>query len=110
MDFNGMNIDELLELRERLDERIAALAESEVAALRGKMDKLQNIIRQQPGAATAHKNPVKQTKPIARKKTGKVPAKYRDPETGKTWSGRGMTPVWLRTYEEQGKDRKQFAV
>jgi len=25
----------------------------------------------------------------------KVPAKYRDPMTGKTWSGRGRTPLWL---------------
>jgi len=24
-----------------------------------------------------------------------VPAKYRDPITGKTWSGRGRTPLWL---------------
>lgn len=24
-----------------------------------------------------------------------VPAKYRDPVTGKTWSGRGRTPLWL---------------
>jgi len=25
----------------------------------------------------------------------KVPAKYRDPLSGKTWSGRGRTPLWL---------------
>lgn len=25
----------------------------------------------------------------------KAPAKYRDPLTGKTWSGRGRTPLWL---------------
>jgi DNA-binding protein H-NS len=24
-----------------------------------------------------------------------APAKYRDPVTGKTWSGRGRTPLWL---------------
>lgn len=24
-----------------------------------------------------------------------APAKYRDPLTGKTWSGRGRTPLWL---------------
>jgi DNA-binding protein H-NS len=24
-----------------------------------------------------------------------VPAKYRDPISGKTWSGRGRTPLWL---------------
>jgi DNA-binding protein H-NS len=25
----------------------------------------------------------------------KVPAKYRDPVSGKTWSGRGRTPLWV---------------
>jgi DNA-binding protein H-NS len=31
----------------------------------------------------------------------KAPAKYRDPLTGKTWAGRGRTPLWLNgPYEE----------
>ena len=25
-----------------------------------------------------------------------APAKYRDPETGKTWAGRGLAPKWLK--------------
>lgn len=25
----------------------------------------------------------------------KIPPKYRDPETGTTWTGRGRTPTWL---------------
>jgi DNA-binding protein H-NS len=31
--------------------------------------------------------------------------KYRDPATGKTWTGRGKPPVWI-----QGKDRSQFLI
>ncbi len=34
-----------------------------------------------------------------------APAKYRDPETGATWSGRGRVPKWL-----EGKDRTQFGI
>ena len=26
----------------------------------------------------------------------KVPAKYKDPVSGKTWSGRGRTPLWVK--------------
>jgi DNA-binding protein H-NS len=37
-------------------------------------------------------------------------AKYRDPETGKTWAGVGMTPLWIKEYEKAGKSRDQFAV
>jgi len=48
----------------------------------------------------------------ARKKPGKgslagtkVAAKYRDPETGKTWTGRGLAPKWIT-----GKDRDAFLI
>ncbi len=34
-----------------------------------------------------------------------VAANYRDPSTGKTWSGRSKPPVWIA-----GKDRAAFAI
>lgn len=34
-----------------------------------------------------------------------VAAKYRDPATGKTWTGRGKAPLWIA-----GKDRAAFAI
>ena len=38
------------------------------------------------------------------------PAKYRDPETGETWSGRGRVPRWLKAAERRGRKREEFAV
>jgi DNA-binding protein H-NS len=38
------------------------------------------------------------------RKTGGLPAKYRDPKTGATWSGRGRAPAWL------GKRREKFLI
>ncbi len=35
----------------------------------------------------------------------KVAAKYRDPVTGKEWSGRGLAPKWL-----QGRDKSEFLI
>lgn len=32
--------------------------------------------------------------------------KYRDPETGETWTGRGKPPKWIAPYE----DRNQFLI
>ena len=41
-----------------------------------------------------------------RRGTGdKVAAKFRDPETGKTWSGRGREPTWIK-----GKNREKFKI
>ena len=36
-------------------------------------------------------------------------AKYRNPETGETWSGRGRAPKWLTRAEQQGRGREEFA-
>ena len=42
----------------------------------------------------------------AGKTSGKTVApKYRDPETGKTWTGRGVAPKWIA-----GKDREAFLI
>jgi DNA-binding protein H-NS len=35
----------------------------------------------------------------------KVAAKYRDPQSGATWSGRGKTPRWIN-----GADRSVYAI
>ena len=35
----------------------------------------------------------------------KVAAKYRDPQSGATWSGRGKTPRWIN-----GADRSAYAI
>jgi DNA-binding protein H-NS len=48
------------------------------------------------GVAGAHKGQPK----------GRQPAKYRDPKTGATWSGRGPAPAWLAS----AKDRTKFLI
>ena len=35
--------------------------------------------------------------------------KFRNPETGGTWSGRGRAPRWLTSAEQQGRSREEFA-
>ena len=41
---------------------------------------------------------------------GKVPAKYRDPSTGQTWSGRGLHPKWLKQAMAGGAKITDFLV
>ena len=35
--------------------------------------------------------------------SGKQPPKYKDPDTDKTWSGKGPAPKWAKLYKEQGR-------
>lgn len=46
-------------------------------------------------------------KPAAHKP---VAPKFRDADTGDTWSGRGRTPRWLAALEAQGKSRDDYRV
>lgn len=45
------------------------------------------------------------TRKASSAKGGTVAAKYKDPESGKTWTGRGKAPLWIA-----GKDKSQFAI
>lgn len=57
---------------------------------------------------TAYRNANKSSRRNANKQT--VPPKYRDPASGKTWTGRGRTPRWLTAAEEQGRSRDEFLI
>jgi DNA-binding protein H-NS len=48
--------------------------------------------------------------PPGTRKGAKVAAKYRDPETGTTWSGRGLQPKWLKAALDSGRKLSDFAV
>jgi DNA-binding protein H-NS len=39
------------------------------------------------------------------KAKGSVPAQFKNPETGETWTGRGRAPRWL-----DGKDKEEFRI
>jgi DNA-binding protein H-NS len=45
-----------------------------------------------------------------RKGGAKVAAKYRNPATGDTWSGRGLQPKWLKAALAEGKTLADFAL
>jgi len=40
----------------------------------------------------------------------KLPAKYKDPETAYTWSGRGKKPLWLVDHLAAGRTIEEFRV
>ncbi len=45
------------------------------------------------------------------RKGSKVPIKYRHPEDStRVWTGRGVTPKWMRELIEAGHDRSEFEV
>ena len=62
--------------------------------------------RKKPGRAT--KAGAKAgSKPAAKKV---VQIKYRHPDTGETWTGRGKSPRWILAAEAEGRKRDEFLV
>lgn len=66
--------------------------------------------------ATAFNTGTKTPRPVGTRKTTTstakrpVAPKYRHPETGETWSGRGKAPRWLVAEEAAGKSRDSFLI
>jgi DNA-binding protein H-NS len=44
------------------------------------------------------------------KSTGKVAAKYRNAQTGDSWTGRGLQPKWLKAALADGAKLEDFAI
>lgn len=44
------------------------------------------------------------------KEPSKVAAKYRDPDSGATWTGRGLKPRWLVAALESGRTQDEFLI
>jgi DNA-binding protein H-NS len=89
----------LITLREEIDNRL---------------DRLRETLTAQLGAIGIGSVPARRKKRIAKGAHPlagqKAKPKFRDPETGKTWAGRGMRPVWLVAYEKAGRSPDEFAV
>lgn len=83
---------------EKLHKEVAAAREKEVAqAIAEIKEKIAEY------EITAEELGFSERAPAARKKA--LPARYRNPKTGETWSGRGRAPGWLA-----GKNRERFLI
>jgi len=50
-------------------------------------------------------------KNASKKVKSTAPAKYRNPnDPSKTWSGNGMTPRWLKTLTDSGRDKNEYLI
>lgn len=97
IEINGLSLEQLEAQKASYEKRIAELRQQErdaalqtVRELVTKHKFTAKEISQPP--ASGHPQPV-----------DAVDAKYKNPETGETWSGRGRAPAWL-----DGANKDQF--
>ncbi|MGB3287702.1 MAG: H-NS histone family protein [Burkholderiaceae bacterium] len=59
---------------------------------------------------TTRSAPRKPSAPAGAPAKRSVPPKYRHPDTGDTWTGRGKVPRWIVAVEADGKSRDTFLI
>lgn len=89
---------ELLAQREQLDRQIKEAIEREKAE---GIAKVKALIEQYGLSASD----VFSKRAGVKSAGGKVAAKYKNPTTGETWTGRGKAPKWI-----DGQDRSRFLI
>ena len=97
---------DLLARKAELDKQIESLGHEErsgaIARIKALMaDHGLTVADLGKATASAKKSPVKGSK---------LAAKYRDPDSGSAWSGRGLKPKWLKAAIDSGKALEDFAV
>jgi len=103
-----MPIDQLIELKGRIEEMIEARIEREREALLRKLD----AIRGYEAMTAKSVNGVPHANGGSGKKKSRAGAtpRYRDPGTGATWTGRGPQPRWMREAIRAGKSPDDFLI
>lgn len=93
---------ELLAQRAQLDEQIASQRKEELADA---IQKVRSIVAEYDLSA----DDVFSTRGTKKTTAGsKVAPKYRNPQTGATWSGRGKPPLWIAASTDE--ERKMFLI
>lgn len=92
---------ELLAQREALEQAIAQARQNEISIA---LAKVRELVAEY-GLTAQDIFPARASKSSSLKGVSKVAAKYRDADTGQTWTGRGKAPKWI-----DGKDRAAFLI
>lgn len=95
---------QLLEKIEGLKAEAESVRQKEIQAIvadiRAKIDQYQLSANDIFGRSAGGKGKAKSS----------VAAKYRNPATGDTWTGRGRAPRWLADAEASGRKRESFLI
>lgn len=99
----------LKELEQQQADLAKRIAEMRAAARQEVLSQIKSLMAEH-GLSTADLSASPSRKSGGPTVGSKVAPKYRDPQTGATWTGRGLKPKWLKQSLEQGKTLEEFAI
>jgi DNA-binding protein H-NS len=125
IDLNGLSARELQALIAKAKQREKTLAKRKpIAVVRNRLVSLAKaegysvdelfgtarMVREKAGVAAKNAGAAKSPAKGSVQKGVKVQPKYRHPETGATWAGRGMAPKWLAAELAKGRKLEDFLI
>ncbi len=99
-------LSELLAQKAALEQQIADVQRAQHSEAVAKV----KALMAEHGLTLADIGSASKAAPGPKKAPSKVAAKFHDPATGDTWSGRGLKPKWLTAALAAGRALSEFAV
>jgi DNA-binding protein H-NS len=102
-----MALQSMTALKSMSIEKLMSLRSDVEATLTHKVSEQRHALEEELSKLGGYTGAGKKAKSDSR---GAVAPKYRDPETGTTWAGRGLKPRWLTAAMKSGKSLEDFAI
>ena len=87
---------------------LVGITSNNIAYLKRELEKPAPAAREDPATTNAAAGPAGGNDRPKAQQEGT--AKYRDPATNETWSGRGRMPNWLKRKQEAGEDIEEYLI
>lgn len=107
IDLSGLTIPDLHQLQKDAEARIEEIRAEQTQEARAQLEKLAEELSAKTGLP---KRALLANIGKSSRKAGRVAPKYKNPNTGETWAGRGKKPAWVKEHLGQGGKLEELAV
>jgi DNA-binding protein H-NS len=108
--FGNLSFDEQADALGQIQGRHEQSRSAKRTELEAQLAALGFGVTKKPGRPRANGNGSGNGSVLKKARKGKVKAKYRDPKTKETWSGRGRMASWLKSKEQAGEKIEKYLV
>ncbi len=95
------SIEDLKDLIDSAEQEIEQKKAGEIEQIRAQWMRMAEVVEMTPEEVLSYST---------RKKRSSGKPKYRNPDDGRTWTGFGKKPGWLKDYLDQGRDIEEFRI
>ena len=110
MDLTNLKTKDLHELIEKAKKRISEIEKSEAIEVRAKLFALAKEHGYDAAQLIGGAGITNTVATDAEKVRRPAKAKYQDPDSGKTWTGRGLKPLWVRATLARGEPLESLLI